>query len=388
MEGTYEMGHELLIGDKGDARFLDTRGPAWHRFGTVMAGQQVTAVQGLDIIGAPDILIVDAPSVDVPGVGIIDPAMRYIVRTQMADLPAAVLGSVTDPDYYMVGPKEFCTVLDGAVGKSVETMGMLKDGKILFVTFSLPNFEVQGDEHENYLAVYNGMSGSDALRALNTPVRVVCMNTYMMADSVASERFTIPHKRSAMNDLGSWIVDLYERALARGAAVQEALEVLAAFKPSAEQVTDILTSTYPDPKRPSDFGPKLIVEQREKQFDARLTFVRGARETVNELWQGAGTGADTKAAAGTLFGLYNATVEFEDYRKHRGTGGNPEVMGESALIGMRKDHKERAFAACMTTSGVSLFTSHKALDQAADAFAAVVPAKPKRTRKAAAATPA
>lgn len=379
------MAHELLIGTTGDVRFLDTRGPAWHRLGTVKPGAWVTAVEGLEMIGAPDILIQDAPDITVPGIGTINPNMRYIIRTAMDDLPAAVLGSVTDPDYHLVGPKEFCTVLDGAIGRKVETIGLIKHGKILFVTFQLPSFDVNGDEHDNYLALYNGMSGSDSLKALNTPVRVVCQNTMMMADQVASERLVIPHKKSAMAELGTWIVDLYERSLARGAVVKEALELLANTPVAAEQARELVTATYPDPKKASTFGPKLIVEQREQAYEAKLTFARGSRETVLELWNGAGAGADTKAAAGTLFGLYNGVVEYEDYRRHKGVGGNPEIMAESALIGVRKDHKELAFKAMIAATGIDLnvIGSAQALEKANEAFQ-VAPVK--RSRKKAAAT--
>jgi phage/plasmid-like protein (TIGR03299 family) len=340
------MAHEILVGTHGDARFLDTRGPAWHRLGKVVT-REMTAREGLAEINAPTIHVVDAPPLFVPGIGDVDVATRYIVREALDDLPAEVLGRVS-PDYYLVTPDEFCTVLDGAVGKPIETIGLLKNGKILFVTFKLPAFDVAGDEHENYLAVYNGMSGSDALKALNTPVRVVCMNTYKMADKLASEQYVIPHTESAMRELGTWIVDLYARALARGAAVKEALELLATYRPTEDEAKRVVAAAYPLPKKPSDFGPKLIVEQREKRFERRINFATGARESALELWNGAATGADTRAAAGTLFGLYNAVVEFEDYRQHG--NADSEDIAEAIMVGRRGAIKERAFAASMSVA--------------------------------------
>jgi phage/plasmid-like protein (TIGR03299 family) len=341
------MAHELLVGAGGAARFIDARGPAWHRLGRVIT-RPLTATEALEEMRAPEVRLVPVPPVPLPGGGAVDPRTHIIVRMPTDDLPAAVFGRVS-PEYHLVTPRAFCRALDGAVGRPIETIGMLREGAILFVTYELPEFSVGGDEHRNYLVVSNGMTGQDALRALNAPVRVVCMNTYRAADALASEEFRIPHSASAMRELGKWVVELYARAVARGEALAEVLDLLARHRASRAEAEEVVAAAYPLPRRPSDFGPRLVVERRERRYEQERSFALGMRETALALWDGAGTGADTRAARGTLFGVYNAVVEAEDYRAQ--PGASVAAMAEAALEGRRAERKQAAFAAAARLAG-------------------------------------
>ena len=53
---------------------------------------------------------------------------------------------------------------------------------------------------------------------------------------------------------------------------------------------------------------------------------------------------DSEACKGTVWGLYNAVVECEDYRR----GGSEKSRATSAVIGDRAVTKQRAFDVALT----------------------------------------
>lgn len=328
------MAHELAVNElTGQHKFWSYRVPAWHRLGTI-SQNPATAVEAFDGVGAYDMALVGLQLVG--GKKIAD---RAIVRKAPGQ-DDKVMG-IVGPEYELMGPRSFVEAWDKAIPQPIETLGVLKDGAVLFISTKMPDFDVKGDEMQNYMLAYNGMSGKDAIRFDVTPVRAVCANTVRAAHDVASETLMLQHRKDALAEFESSLADAFNRCAARVGAVKEACELLASTRLDTAQVTEALARAYPSPRKMSDFGPKLIVERRKKYYDIAVTFAEGSRDSVRALFEGAATGADTEAFKGTAWGLYNSVIEYEDYRSHR---ANMEASAESALIGARGQVKERAFS--------------------------------------------
>jgi phage/plasmid-like protein (TIGR03299 family) len=117
----------------------------------------------------------------------------------------AVLGIVGE-QYQIVQNKEAFDFVDSLVslgdGKvKYETAGSLRGGKKVWLSTKLPSFKVMNDEMENYVCFTNSFDGCGSIRAMVTPIRVVCMNTLNMAINQATRTWSCVHKGDISNKL-------------------------------------------------------------------------------------------------------------------------------------------------------------------------------------------
>src|SRR5215467_1796820 len=91
---------------------------------------------------------------------------------------------------------------------------------------------------------------------------------------------------------------------------------------------------------------KDYADLREKKWDAEARLVTDRRTAALELFKGRGTGMDSKAAAGTAWGLYNSVVEVEDWRGG-GRAADADARAAAVLIGERAEAKGRAWTAAL-----------------------------------------
>lgn len=316
-------------------RFVSHRVPAWHRLGTVLENA-VTAQEAFAIAGEYRVTL---EPVTVAGVAVEGKAAIY--RHATADDAARVFGIVSD-HYHLLDPAALCRIWDEATGATVETLGALRHGRDLFISTHLPTIDVAGDAVETYLLASNPMSGRAAAVVRITPVRVVCANTLALSASRTVESFSIPHTREAEARMTRWLRHAYLGSVEKVAAVREAFTVLAEARATSAMMDTIAAAAYPMPERTMRRGMPERSAQREAMLVGAAEFATEARQRVAQLFDGAGTGMDTRAAAGTLWGAYNAVTEFENYRRHRGAGSSYDV-----IFGERAAAMERAFDASM-----------------------------------------
>jgi len=107
-----------------------------------------------------------------------------------------------------------------------------------------------------------------------------------------------------------------------------------------ELAEETLKRIYVDPKRPSYVPEQSVMERREKAYEATVKQNQGFRENVLEVWNGKGTGMDSEIMQGTVWGLYNAVVEWEDYRPT----SQDDSRSYNVLWGDRSLRKEAAYA--------------------------------------------
>jgi hypothetical protein len=92
------------------------------------------------------------------------------------------------------------------------------------------------------------------------------------------------------------------------------------------------------------------MERRMTQWQAEQDITTRRREAALDLFNGAGTGMDTPAAKGTLWGVWNAIVETEDRRKGRPGPDQDANIAFENLFGLRAKAKERGFDAAMAVA--------------------------------------
>lgn len=321
------MSHNLF----GD-RFGDAREPAWHSLGQVFA-DKISATAALKKIGRYEVRLVPAEAGGTP-LGKV-----AILRSPTTDDPETrVFGLVSD-DYTLLTPQDVCSIYDEHVGQPVETIGALGYGETFFLSTQLPTLDVRGDEVENYLLISNPMTGLQSAEIRVTPVRVVCQNTLMASDRMATQKLKIVHDTSAKQRMAEWLRETYEFAETTSKVLRDLFEEMAKARVKDAEARKLFQHAYPTPKKPDTNAPKAVMEQRLKWWEENINLMERRREGAKALFEGMGTGMDVPAAKGTLWGAYNAVVETEDYRR----GRNDDQIGASALFGERAAAKKRAF---------------------------------------------
>ena len=321
------MAHNLF----GD-RFGDARKPAWHDLGQVF-GEKISAMKAYKKLGTYEVRLAPVFADGIPL------NRNAILRNPTTDDPETRVFGVVGTDYTLLTPEDVCTIFDERVGQPIETIGALGYGETFFLSTQLPTLDVKGDEVENYLLVSNPMTGLQSAEIRVTPVRVVCQNTLIASDRMATQKLKIVHDNTAKERMGDWLQEVYEEAETTAKVLRDLFQVMASTRVKDAEARKLFEYAYPVPNKPNMNAPHSVREQRLKWWDENVQLMERRREGAKELFQGLGTGMDTPAAKGTLWGAYNAVVECEDYRR----GRNEDQVSASALFGERAASKKKAF---------------------------------------------
>jgi hypothetical protein len=343
------MAAELL----DDLFFADRQAPAWHGImkGGIDPDRRYTAQEVLALLGGPVITkqplqtvitLADGNHIEVP-------AYAIVRGPYGSHRDYATLGLVRD-GYNLVTPDQVAEMWDDRTGKHVETAAYLRDGKLFLLTAKLEPIDVVGDTVLMYLGLHTWMDGVTASSAITSGVREVCMNTVMAAIAAARQKVSFTHDRFILDRMGRWMADVILQAEGGLPAVAEAMRLLAGYRlqdPKAE-VLHVLTSAYPTPPRPQvdPLWGKDYAEMREKKWNQEAALITDRRKAALELFRGRGRGMDSRAAAGTAWGLYNSVVEVEDWRGGS-KGPVSDARASAILVGERAEAKARAFTAAM-----------------------------------------
>lgn len=332
------MSHEIL----GD-RFLGKRA-GWHQLGKVIEADLTAGEAYVEHIGRYDVTL--EPIVAGESRLVVFPDRRAIVRHPIPeDDQFRCFGMVTD-QYGLVTPDQAVGLWDRKVTLSVETMFVIRQGECLVISAKLPTFDVNGDEIEDYLQFHNWMDGSHMAQMVRAPIRVVCRNTMRMSEDAATETYRARHTRDILTELETWLEGFVVRAVHKQAALKEACELLANTRATQTRVEPVLQAAYPDPIEPSRDAPEDVVKLRMEEYEHDIEIVDERRATVLDLFGGEGRGADSRAADGTMWGIYQAVAECENFRR----GGSDRQAAESVLVGSRGDTIARTFDKCQEVS--------------------------------------
>lgn len=326
------MSHNLF-----GSRFYSNREAPWHGLGYV-SEVEMTAAEAFNTT-MPFIVSLEDLYTEI-GESKFELAYRAIMRHPVPDDPEYKTLGIVGPNYTLIDPLTLCETFDDAVRKPVETLGALGSGETLFLTTRLPSFSVLGDDVDNYLLIVSPYTGNAALQIRLTPIRVVCQNTLIAAKAESTENYRIVHDAQAVERLGLWMRTISDRFEAKSDALQQTFTAMAKTHVSGEDVEALLELIYPFPSLPTLSPVQSDNVRRQGWHEENVDGMRRRRQAVKEVFMGAGVGQDTEAAQGTAWGLFNAVVEYEQYRP----SPKPVSAAASMLVGDRAATSERAFS--------------------------------------------
>ena len=326
-------------------RFYSLREIPWHRLG-VVSDVEESAVSAFNRM-TPYIVELCPLTTETDGGVKLALKEQAIVRWPTPDDPHFRSFGVVGPKYCLVDPLRTCEIWDESVNKPVETLGVLGVGERMFITTKLEPFDIRGDQVESYLLLDNPYTGSSAIEVRLTPVRVVCQNTLIAARSASTETFKIVHDAKVEERLRSWMRGIVLRAEGKLAAMRQVFDHMAREIVPQTDAEEILRQVYVPASPPKYVPDPALMLEREAAYEASVQWAQNSALRVLECWQGLGTGMGLPATDGTLWGLYNAVVEVEDYKPAKGTANVEKARAYGSLFGDRAELKARSYEACV-----------------------------------------
>lgn len=240
--------------------------------------------------------------------------------------------SVVSSRYNVVQPEsilEFYRDLTEVGGFSLETAGVLKDGKKLWALAKTgQSATLKGRDRVNgYLLLATACDGSLATTAQFTSVRVVCNNTLSIALGDSTGAVKVPHRsqfdaQAVKRQLGI-AISSWDGFTARMRALSEC------------PVNDTAAET---------FLRRVLTYPTISASTPIVATNDSAIKAVQELFAGRGRGADMASAAGTAWGLLNSVTEFVDHHRRARSDDN---RTDSAWFGAGATLKHKAFDEAM-----------------------------------------
>lgn len=327
----------------------------WHELGTLGTEDETAEAvynrMGRYVVSLEPLDCPTYPGIDVPAKAIIRHAAPGLGENE-----PEFFGTVSDK-YHLITPDETVGLWDKYMRDTddrilpVETMGVLRRGRDLFITAIMPDIGLRGsstvavDEIKNYLVMHNSMDGSGAAQAFVASTRVVCWNTLNAADGQARSRIRVNHYADSDVRLGEWMRDLYRGALEAIQARLEAYEVLATRRASERQMQLMAEELYPMPTMPNpDHAYVHGYQAALGVWEVQMGAIERRRETVQKLFAGEGWGSNLVTAAGTWWGAFNAVAEVETFART----SNMDSCAASLLNGQRQRTIQKAYNWSMT----------------------------------------
>ena len=285
------MSHEF---EKG----FSVREPAWHGLAVILddyPGRQ----KAMEIAGH-NFKVKERPVYFRLDGGSVVKGWKALIRSDTSEALSVVRES------YKVVPNEVLwDIVDAIVDQEnvkYETAGVLKSGTVLWVLARLDEpSKIPGDNSPiyPYCMVSTTHDGSAACMARAVSVRVVCWNTFSMADSQAKQtglQYTFRHTKNVMGR-----IEEAKAALAitrhQHAEFMELANELAEIPVTEDNVKEFLARFIPEP-------PADVLSERVKAN------IGNARLQVYDLLNGPSIG---EAHRRTGYGLWMAGIEYVDH---------------------------------------------------------------------------
>lgn len=178
----------------------------------------------------------------------------------------AVLG-VVGKDYTVIQNRESFSFVEDmlASGVGVEAAGNYgPNGDKCFMLAKGEAMDILGDEVSNHIFISNSFDGGSSIRAMFTPVRLVCENGLVIIDEKrAAVRFTIGHYRNAQERLRKvkeLMIKNYEYML----LVKQYAEYLASIQYTADEFNELCERLFPAPPENEDSARKAYTREQKK----------------------------------------------------------------------------------------------------------------------------
>ena len=201
---------------------------------------------------------------------------------------------------------------DGNPNVKVDSAGSLKNGRVVYGSWNLPNELIldpngANDKTSLYLIVWTSHDGSVAVQAAITPVRVRCQNTLNLAMKRAKQSFKIRHTQTADGKI---------------LQAREALGLSVAYFDEFSKEAQELFSREITDKKFSEIINKLYPKPEQDKKGA-LKKWENKVVLLDELYHNSNTNANIK---GTAWGALNALTERLDYFRTARKGNGESLM--------------------------------------------------------------
>lgn len=210
-----------------------------------------------------------------------------------------VLG-VVGKDYTIIQNRESFSFVEDLIagGIGVEAAGNYgADGEKCFMLAQGEPLEVLGDEVSNHIFISNSFDGGSSIRAMFTPVRMVCANGLVIIDEkAAAVRFTIGHYKNANERLRE-VKQLMLKNVQYMHMVKRYAEYLASIDYTEDEFEELLERLIP---APADSDKDTV--RRENTRERKKAQLRAAYK-MDDLANFAGT-------------AYKAIMAISDYESH------------------------------------------------------------------------
>jgi len=362
------MAHNLF-----GERFLGVREPAWHRLGIVIP-DPIPLPEAIEVARA-NFGIIKAPlSADLGNGLLVGTEMVGLIREPTADDDQYRYLGEAKNGYTFLQNVEIAELFNPLTERwPVETVGCLGMGETIFIVLDAGEMETAGDVVHCYFTIHDTRDGRTAMGINFTPVRTVCQNTLEAGKAAAVASAELRHTIS-IDDEVKWRVALLREMQDVSSKVMQSFERMTKAQLTTDAITNILTYAYPYPRKP------LKVAMLESLNDKEIQLFNGLLESANysnQLWENAKARMDERRGlveelfgkfndenpktANTPWALYNAVVEFEDYREPQGKE-TPEDADYAVLFGERAKTKARAYekAIDVTDKSTKIYTKNSA----------------------------
>ncbi|HVR87678.1 MAG TPA: DUF932 domain-containing protein, partial [Planctomycetota bacterium] len=263
----------------------------WHGLGTAL-DHPATAAEAIRAAGLDwRVELFQAWALEQPIPGVLG-----VVRMDRRE-PIAVVG----PRYVPVQNAEAFTFFDHLIGEGAavyETAGALDRGRRIWLLAKLPGevWVTKEDQVGKYLLLTNSHDGTSPLRALFTPIRVVCENTLRAAlEEGRSSGVSLRHV-GAVLDKARMARRLLDLSLKYYDGFQEQASAMAGRSLTRETLDLYFRSLVPDPR---EGDPARAV---------------ATRETLVRLFE-TGKGNALPTVRGSLWAALNSAAELVDHER-------------------------------------------------------------------------
>jgi phage/plasmid-like protein (TIGR03299 family) len=369
------MAHNLF-----GERFIGMRIPAWHQLGVVKkAEDQLTASEAFAEAGL-NFRYHNLPiGVTLPNGEFLQTTNDYAVyREPTPDDPTWRNLGLVSKGYSFLQNEDLAKGLDAIAEKTgwtFETAGALGVGETVFVCLRTGKHSIKGDEVDSYFLVSDGKAANRALRIAVTPIRVVCNNTLIMAESNSSLAITVPHTAGVEDEYNFWLDMIAQLERSQEEAFAE-LRRMADARISDEIARRIFLDAFPEPAKNSrvrlseslpgraGITEETIGKANEKlsrsieAYEYNLRQSQKWNEAAFELYSRFNDGKEQggemspvalKNLAGTAYAALQAVTELCDWG-----GTNRDSVASATLFGGRAAQKTRAWASALRVANAAL----------------------------------
>lgn len=237
-----------------------------------------------------------------------------------------------------------------------EVAGGLGNGESVWVLAKIPDMkmDILGDAIDKYMLIRTGHIGNMMLAIFPTAVRVVCQNTITIANQGFRERLGKGKNKRKMDVHTGYQIRHTSGMMKAVEAVEKAYaEMLGDFTLTEEMFKAMVGKQFDTEMKNRFFSfivdPLKDEAERAKELSKAALTRQSNKTDVLEMLLESETNK-TPASKGTVFGLYNAAVEYIDF--HRGTrctdGTDASACKfESAMFGSGAALKDAAFTKAM-----------------------------------------